>query len=100
LSAPWVAPLTDLVRRIAAMSGMRFFSSEIAMTAAQEYYVIDFVNEMCDMRLQSRHTDGVPDALFHRIIDLLVCRPPQLQSEIRTSSPVRKGGIFKKGSVL
>jgi len=100
LSAPWVAPLTDLVRRIAAISGMRFFSSEIAMTAAQEYYVIDFVNEMCDMRLQSRHTDGVPDALFHRIIDLLVCRPPQLQSEIRTSSPVRKGGIFKKGSVL
>lgn len=89
LSAPWVAPLMDLARRIAAVSGMRFFSSEIAMTGGHEYYVIDFVNEMCDMRLQSRHPDGVPDALFHRMIDLLVSHHPYLQHKIRASSPQR-----------
>jgi len=83
LSAPWVAPLIDLVRRIVAISGMHFFSSEIAMTAAQQYYVIDFVNEMCDMRLQSRHPDGVPDVLFHRMVDLLVSHHPRLQPGTR-----------------
>jgi len=100
LSAPWVTPLIDLVRRIAVISGMHFFSSEIAMTAAQEYYVIDFVNEMCDMRLQSRHADGVPDALFHRMIDLLVSHHPSLQNGIRASSPLRRKGIFIKEAVL
>jgi hypothetical protein len=52
-----------VVRRIAAVSGIRFFSTEIALDARGRFTVIDYVNETCDMRLGSVHADGVPDAV-------------------------------------
>jgi hypothetical protein len=55
--------LDGVVRRIAAVSGIRFFSTEIALDARGRLIVIDYVNETCDMRLGSVHADGVPDAL-------------------------------------
>ena len=30
--------------------------------------MIDYVNTPCDMRLQSKHANGVPDLLVHQII--------------------------------
>jgi hypothetical protein len=50
-----------IVRKIHDVSGLEFFSTEIAITARGEFIVIDYVNEMCDMRLMSKHFDGVPD---------------------------------------
>lgn len=55
--------LSGVVRKIAAVSGIRFFSTEIALDARDRFIVIDYVNETCDMRLGSVHADGVPDAV-------------------------------------
>jgi hypothetical protein len=55
--------LYGIVRRIAAVSGIRFFSTEIALDTRGRLVVIDYVNETCDMRLASAHADGAPDAL-------------------------------------
>ena len=58
-----LSELPGIVRRIAAVSGIRFFSTEVAMDARGRFIVIDYVNETCDMRLASVHADGVPDAV-------------------------------------
>lgn len=55
--------LYGIVRRIAAVSGIRFFSTEIVLDVRGRLIVIDYVNETCDMRLGSVHPDGVPDAV-------------------------------------
>ena len=55
--------LYPIVRRIASVSKLRFFSTEIVRDETGRSIVIDYVNESCDMRLQSGHVDGVPDAL-------------------------------------
>ena len=55
--------LYPIVRRIASVSKLRFFSTEIVRDETGRSIVIDYVNESCDMRLQSGHADGVPDAL-------------------------------------
>jgi nicotinamidase-related amidase len=31
------------------------------------FVVVDYVNEMCDMRLKSQHPDGVPDHIVESI---------------------------------
>jgi hypothetical protein len=68
--------LYGVVRRIAAVSGIRFFSTEIALDARGRFIVIDYVNETCDMRLGSVHADGVPDAVVGAVasrIAAVVC---------------------------
>lgn len=55
--------LYPIVRRIASLSKLRFFSTEIVRDETGRSIVVDYVNESCDMRLQSVHADGVPDAL-------------------------------------
>ena len=62
-------PLFDWVAEIAKVSGLKFFSTEIAMTRDDRFVVVDYVNESCDMRLQSRHVDGIPDSLVHFIAE-------------------------------
>jgi hypothetical protein len=65
-------PMTDIIRTIAEISRLHFFSTEIAREAPDRFVVIDYVNEICDMRLESEHPDGVPDALAARIAASLV----------------------------
>jgi len=40
-----------------------FFSTEIALAKDGRYVVVDYVNDPCDMRPQSKHFDGVPDTI-------------------------------------
>ena len=75
-TASWLSPIHEIVHHIARLSAMHFFSTEITLTNEHELYVIDFVNEMCDMRRQSHHPDGVPDVLFAKIVDLLLSHHP------------------------
>jgi hypothetical protein len=49
-----------------------FFSTEIALDQAGRFIVIDYLNDICDMRLKSRHYDGVPDDIVHEIAGLIV----------------------------
>ena len=68
-----LAPLEDIVRRIAALTGMNFFSSEIAQSQSGEFVVIDYVNDQCHMLCQSTNPHiGVPDGLVAAIAMSLV----------------------------
>jgi hypothetical protein len=67
-----LAPMRQIIRTIAALSELDFFSAEVALTDDGRFVVIDYVNDVCDMRLQSEHHDGVPDRLIEEIISALV----------------------------
>lgn len=68
-----LAPLREVVTRIAALTQMRFFSSEIALTESGEFVVIDYVNDQCHMLSQSANPQmGVPDELVAAIALRLV----------------------------
>lgn len=60
-------PLRSITATIREISGLEFFSTEIALTPGQFFIVVDYVNEMCDMRLKSCYADGVPDPIVQRI---------------------------------
>ncbi len=66
-----LSPLVSITRAIGSVCGLDFFSTEIAMTPEGRFLTVDYVNEICDMRLQSRHADGVPDRLAQAISGLL-----------------------------
>ena len=55
-------------KKIADMTNLDFFSTEIVLTGDDKFVVIDYVNDQCDMRLQSKHMDGVPDDVVKKII--------------------------------
>jgi hypothetical protein len=59
------------MRTIQEVCSLDFFSSEIALTEEARFVVVDYVNEVCDMRLQSKHRDGVPDDVVLRIQELI-----------------------------
>lgn len=44
-----------------------FFSSEIALNTNGKFIAVDYVNEICDMRPQSKYFDGVPNEIINRI---------------------------------
>jgi glutathione synthase/RimK-type ligase-like ATP-grasp enzyme len=64
--------LRSIARRIQEVCRLDFFSTEIVYTHDQKYLVVDYVNEMCDMRPQSRFPDGVPDTVVRTIVTSLV----------------------------
>ncbi len=65
-------PLEHMVRKIARLSGMDFFSTEIALTQDGHFLAIDYLNDQCDMNTKSYYTSGVPDAVVRRIAWLLM----------------------------
>ena len=60
-------PLLAITRKIAEVCRLDFFSTEIALTPAGKFVVVDYVNDLCDMRLQSKHYDGVPDLVVSEL---------------------------------
>jgi hypothetical protein len=63
--------LFRITSRIAKITGLDFFSSEVAVTEDERFVVIDYVNDQCDMRFQSKHYDGVPDEIIINVINQL-----------------------------
>ena len=64
-------PIGQGMHKIAALTGMNFFSSEIAQTATGEFVWIDYVNDQCHMLTQSANPKmGVPD----RVVELIALR--------------------------
>ena len=64
----------EIIRSIASLTRMTFFSSEIAQPDAGDFVVIDYVNDQCHLLSQSAHPQlGVPDelvgAIAKRIVD-------------------------------
>jgi hypothetical protein len=71
--------LREIICRIAQMTGMQFFSSEIAQTDYGEFVVIDYVNDQCHLLTQSSNPKmGVPDELVAAIARKLVEGAQQL----------------------
>ena len=63
----------EITRKIAALTGMNFFSSEFARTDAGEFVVIDYVNDQCHLLSQTSNPQiGVPDDLVVEIAQRLV----------------------------
>ncbi|HEV8540840.1 MAG TPA: hypothetical protein VGR78_00480 [Verrucomicrobiae bacterium] len=68
-----LSALTDLARRIAELTRMNFFSSEVAQVESGEFVLIDYVNDQCHMLSQSADPKmGVPDAVVAGIARRLV----------------------------
>lgn len=68
------APLTSLTLDIARISGMEFFSSELALTESGQFVIVDYLNDACDMHPKSVWPMGVPDEVVRRIASKLVAR--------------------------
>ena len=63
----------EIIRAIAALTGMTFFSSEVAQTEDREFIVIDYMNDQCHLLSQSAHPQlGVPDELVSALAQRLV----------------------------
>ncbi len=61
-----LSPLVKIVTKIASITKMAWFSTEIAIDrkAGQQRFVsIDHVNDQCDMEAKSESKDGVPDQI-------------------------------------
>ena len=68
-----LTPLRDIVGRVAELTGMKFFSSEVALTESGEFVLIDYVNDQCHMLSQSANPQmGVPNELVSAIARRLV----------------------------
>lgn len=63
--------LISITKKIAAISGLDYFSTEITLAEDNNFYVIDYLNDQCDMRLRSIHPDGVPDEIVTKFIEKL-----------------------------
>ncbi len=59
--------LRDLARIIARVSGLRLFSTEIALLPDGGFSVVDYANDPLDLRPRSTCQEGVPDALVRAI---------------------------------
>ena len=68
----YLSPMRDIITKIAKISKLDFFSAEIALTSDGRFIVVDYVNEVCDMRSQKNHVDGVPEHLIQEIITAVV----------------------------
>ncbi len=64
--------LRRMTEKVHSVCNLDFFSTEFAMTIEQRLVAVDYVNEMCDMRLQSKHLDGVPDQVVRQIVDRII----------------------------
>jgi hypothetical protein len=59
--------LREVTERIARICCLELFSTEVALTEAGQFLVVDYVNDPIDLRLHSRAKDGVPDAIVENI---------------------------------
>lgn len=67
-----IKKLHQITKTIYGLTQLDFFSTEIVLTNENKFVVIDYVNDQCDMRLKSKHVDGIPDAIVDQIISYLI----------------------------
>jgi hypothetical protein len=62
----------EVIDRMAALTGMDFFSSEIAITSGvgqPRFVMIDYCNDQCDMNPVSEQADGPPDVWSQWVVE-------------------------------
>ena len=62
-------PLFGMIQAIAGICHLNFFSTEIVLDRGGQWVAVDYVNDTCDLRLKSRHADGVPDEVVRQIAE-------------------------------
>jgi hypothetical protein len=62
-------PLFGMAQDIAGICRLNFFSTEIVLDRGNRWLAVDYVNDSCDLRLKSRHVDGVPDEVVRQIAE-------------------------------
>jgi hypothetical protein len=67
-----IARINEMIMKIHDICELNFFSTELAITDQDRLYAIDYVNEICDMRLQSLHKDGIPDDIVKTIAEEII----------------------------
>ncbi|MCI0439930.1 MAG: hypothetical protein L0177_12480 [Chloroflexi bacterium] len=67
-----LAPLSKIVKDIAKVSKINFFSTEIALCEDNRFLAIDYLNTECDMSVKSFWPTGVPDELVRHVAWTLV----------------------------
>ncbi len=69
--AGWgLSRLREMTKRIASICRLDWFTTEIAL--ADEFTVVDYVNDEIDTRVQSQAVDGVPDEIMENVARQLV----------------------------
>jgi hypothetical protein len=71
--------IISITKKIAEITGLDFLSTEIVYTKNNKFVLIDYVNDQCDMRLSSKHLDGVPDNVVKKIINCMLKRVIKLK---------------------
>ena len=71
-------PLIRITKKLARIANLDYFSTEIAVTHDHKFYLIDYINDQCDMRLKSNHPDGVPDTVVDEFIRRMLVRVSKL----------------------
>jgi hypothetical protein len=64
--------IEHIVRKIASISNLDLFSTEIVLTSSENLLVIDHANDQVDLRKKSSHFDGIPDEVVDRIVTSMV----------------------------
>jgi glutathione synthase/RimK-type ligase-like ATP-grasp enzyme len=79
-----LSPLREISTRLARLTEMRFFSTEVAVVESGEYVLIDYVNDQCHMLAQSASPQlGVPNEVVAGIAFRLVEGAQQLIQNAR-----------------
>ncbi|HRZ86520.1 MAG TPA: hypothetical protein P5287_01750 [bacterium] len=61
-----------IVRKIADVCKLDFFSTEICKSVRGQFVCVDYVNDPCDMRLKSVFATGVPDDIVRTFIGCII----------------------------
>jgi hypothetical protein len=67
-----LAPLARIMRNIARVSKMKFFTSEICLDIDDYFYTVDYINADPDMNPRSFYATGVPDEVVRHIVWLTI----------------------------
>ena len=82
--------LRDVMKTIYEICKLDFFSSEVAYTNDGKFIVVDYVNEICDMRFKSKYHNGAPDHVVHRIESLIATELERSLMKTDYSSKIRQ----------
>ncbi|MGB8656947.1 MAG: hypothetical protein WCE90_04070 [Candidatus Zixiibacteriota bacterium] len=81
------------MRKIAGISQLDLFSTEIALALDGRLLVIDHVNDQVDLRKKSSHLDGIPDEVVDGIVMKLV---DWVEKEVRPGSSLTEPSRCKE----
>ena len=77
-----IKKFSQITKTIFGIIQLDFFSTEVVLTNENKFVVIDYVNDQCDMRLKSKHVDGVPDEIVDLIISYLIKAVTKVKTDL------------------